>query len=146
VAGEQCPSGKWEDANNGLGVGGTGKDPNAPPSLGSQQVITEPAPYQPWAAARRARVVQQARHRRSGGAVPAAGVPRLVMVSLFPIEIVQTPKRIVFMYEYMNVFRSIPDRRAAPADIAPTYLATPSAAGRATRWWWTSSDSTTRPG
>ena len=50
--GSSVRPGKWEDANNGLGVGGTGKDPSAPPSLGSQQVITEPAPYQPWAAAR----------------------------------------------------------------------------------------------
>src|SRR5438067_1647735 len=44
--------GTWDEANAGLGVGGTGKNPSAPPSLGSQQVVTEPAPYQPWAAAR----------------------------------------------------------------------------------------------
>src|SRR5207244_9424414 len=44
--------GSWDEANSGLGVGGTGKDPSAPPSLGSQQVVTDPAPYQPWAAAK----------------------------------------------------------------------------------------------
>jgi hypothetical protein len=114
--------GKWEEANNGLGVGGTGKDPSAPPSLGSQQVITEPAPYQPWAAAR----VLESFNKR-GIDDPAAlclppGVPRLVLVSLFPIEIVQTPTRIVFMYEYMNVFRSIPIGGPHSPDVVPTYL------------------------
>jgi hypothetical protein len=120
--GSSVRPGKWEDANNGLGVGGTGKDPSAPPSLGSQQVITEPAPYQPWAAAR---VLES--YNKRGIDDPAAlclppGVPRLLMVSLFPIEIVQTPKRIVFMYEYMNVFRSIPIDAPHPPDIAPSYL------------------------
>ena len=120
--GSSTRPGKWEDANNGLGVGGTGKDPSAPPSLGSQQVITDPAPYQPWAAAR---VLDS--YNKRGIDDPAAiclppGVPRLVMVSLFPIEIVQTPKRIVFMYEYMNVFRSIPIDAPHPTDLAPTYL------------------------
>jgi len=114
--------GKWEDANNGLGVGGTGKDPNAPPSLGSQQVVTTPAPYQPWAAAR----VLESFNKR-GIDDPAAlclppGVPRLALVSLFPIEVVQTPQKVVFMYEYMNVFRSIPITAQHPPDIVPTYL------------------------
>jgi hypothetical protein len=85
-------------------------------------VITEAAPYQPWAAAR----VLESFNKR-GIDDPAAlclppGIPRLVLVSLFPIEIVQTPKRVVFMYEYMNVFRSIPIGEAHPTDIAPTYL------------------------
>jgi hypothetical protein len=120
--GSSTRPGKWEEANNGLGVGGTGKDPNAPPSLGSQQVITEPAPYQPWAAAR----VLESFNKR-GIDDPAAlclppGVPRLMLVSLFPIEIVQTPTKIVFMYEYMNVFRSIPIDAPHPADVTPTYL------------------------
>ena len=114
--------GSWEEANSGLGVGGTGKDPAAPASLGSQQVITAPAPYQPWAAAK----VLDSFNKR-GIDDPAAlclppGIPRLVLVGLFPIEIVQTPKRVVFMYEYMNVFRSIPIGGGHPADLAPSYL------------------------
>src|SRR6478672_11795274 len=44
--------GSWEEANSGLGVGGTGRDPTAPANPASQAVITEPAPYQPWAAAK----------------------------------------------------------------------------------------------
>jgi len=114
--------GRWEEANNGLGVGGTGTDPNAPPSLASQQVITEPAPYKPEAARR----VLELFNRR-GIDDPAAhclppGVPRLTIVSLFPIEIVQTPKKIVFMYEYMNVFRSVPIGVKHPDDPDPTYV------------------------
>jgi hypothetical protein len=114
--------GTWDEANNGLGVGGTGTDPTAPPSLASQQVITEPAPYTPEAA----KHVLELFNRR-GIDDPAArclppGVPRLTIVSLFPIEIVQTPKKIVFMYEYMNVFRSIPLNAHHSDDLGPTYV------------------------
>jgi hypothetical protein len=42
--------GSWEEANSGLGVGGTGRDPSAPANPPSQQVIQDPAPYHPWAA------------------------------------------------------------------------------------------------
>src|SRR5262245_42445173 len=42
--------GSWEEANSGLGVGGTGRDPSAPANPASQQVIRDPAPYQAWAA------------------------------------------------------------------------------------------------
>jgi hypothetical protein len=114
--------GTWDEANNGLGVGGTGTDPTAPPSLASQQVITTPAPYKPEAAKR----VLELFNRR-GIDDPVAlclppGVPRLTIVSLFPIEIVQTPRKVVFMYEYMNVFRSIPINAHHPDDVAPTYV------------------------
>ena len=114
--------GTWEQANNGLGVGGIGTDPTAPPSLASQQVITDPAPYKPEAAAR-----VLALFNRRGIDDPAArclppGVPRLTLVSLFPIEIVQTPKKLVFMYEYMNVFRSIPLNAQHSDDAGPTYV------------------------
>jgi hypothetical protein len=114
--------GSWEEANSGLGVGGTGKDPTAPANPASQQVITAPAPYQPWAAAK----VLESFNKR-GIDDPAAlclppGVPRLHLVGLFPIEIVQTPKKVVLMYEYMNVFRSIPIGGSHATDLVPTYL------------------------
>ena len=114
--------GTWEEANSGLGVGGTGRDPSAPPSLGSQQVITDPAPYQPWAAAK---VLESFNKRAIDD--PAAlclppGLPRAALVGLFPMEIVQTPQRIVIMYEYMNVFRVIPMNTKHPDDLVPTYM------------------------
>ena len=132
--------GKWEDANNGLGVGGTGKDPSAPPSLGSQQVITEPAPYQPWAAAR----VLESFNKR-GIDDPAAlclppGVPRLVLVSLFPDRDradAEADRVHVRVHERVP-FDPDRRRRIRRTSCRPTW-ATPPAAGRATRWWWTSS-------
>jgi hypothetical protein len=114
--------GTWDEANSGLGVGGTGRDPTAPPGLASQQVINEPAPYQAWAAKK----VLESFNKR-GIDDPAAlclppGLPRLTIVGLFPIQIIQTPQQIVFLYEYMNVFRVIPLNARHPDDLVPTYM------------------------
>jgi hypothetical protein len=114
--------GSWEDANSGLGVGGTGRDPSAPANPASQQVVTEPAPYQPAAA----RKVLESFNKR-GIDDPLAqclppGVPRVTIVGLFPFEIVQTPQRIVIMYEYMHIFRVIPLNAKHSEDLVPTYM------------------------
>jgi hypothetical protein len=108
--------------DSGLGVGGTGRDPTAPANPASQQVVTEPAPYQPWAAQK----VLESFNKR-GIDDPNAlclppGVPRLNIVSLFPFQIVQTPQRIVILYEYMNIFRMIPLNAKHPEDLVPTYM------------------------
>src|SRR5262249_14110044 len=44
--------GSWEQANGGVGVGGSGRDPSAPLALSSNDrpAGREGAPYQPWAA------------------------------------------------------------------------------------------------
>src|SRR5436853_1225139 len=44
--------GNWEEANGGTGVGGSGKNPNAPVTLSSNDrpAGREGAPYQEWAA------------------------------------------------------------------------------------------------
>ena len=114
--------GTWDEANSGLGVGGTGRDLAAPANLGSQQVISEPAPYQPWAAKK----VLESFNKR-GIDDPAAlclppGLPRLAITGLFPQQIIQTPQQIVILYEYMNVFRVIPLNAKHHADLVPTYL------------------------
>jgi hypothetical protein len=114
--------GTWDEANSGLGVGGTGRDPSAPANPASQQVITEPAPYQPWAAAK----VLESFNKR-GIDDPAAlclplGLPRVTIVGLFPIQIVQTPKQIVILYEYMHIFRVIPLNGKHADDVVPTYM------------------------
>ena len=114
--------GTWEEANSGLGVGGIGSDPSAPPNLASQQVVTTPAPYQPWAAER----VLEAYKRRGiddpAGLCLPLGIPRIALVGLFPIQIVQTPTQVVMLYEYMSVFRVIPLNSAHPDDVVPTYM------------------------
>jgi hypothetical protein len=116
--------GSWEEANAGLGVGGTGKDPSAPaaPASTSPAPGREPAPYQPWAARK---VLESYKNR--GVDDPAAlclppGVPRTTLVGLFPMQIVQTPSQIVILYEYMNVFRVIPLNAKHPDDAEPTYM------------------------
>jgi hypothetical protein len=116
--------GSWDEANRGLGVGGTGRDPNAPrtPSSSERQPGSEPAPYQPWAAQK----VLEAFNRR-GIDDPTAlclppGIPRIVTLGLFPQQIVHQPNLVVVLYEYMNVFRIIPIGAKHPDDIIPTYM------------------------
>lgn len=48
--------------------------------------------------------------------------PRITPVGLFPIEFVQTRDKLVIMYEYFNVFRSIPIGTPLPDDTEPAYL------------------------
>ena len=119
--------GSWAEANRGTGVGGSGLDPALPVTLSSndRQPGREPAPYQPWAAAK----VLEAYNRRgiddpTGQCLPA-GIPRTIMLGLFPQKIVQTPKEIVMLYEYMSVFRIIPLNEKHPEDLIPSYMGHP---------------------
>jgi hypothetical protein len=116
--------GNWAEANSGLGVGGTGRNPSAAalPSFNDRPADREAAPYQPWAAQK----VLEAFNRRaiddpSALCLPL-GVPRLTLLGLFPTQIVQTPKQIVILYEYMSVFRLIPLNAAHPDDLLPSYM------------------------
>ena len=116
--------GSWDEANRGTGVGGTGRDPNAPVVLSSNDrpAGREGAPYQPWAAQK----VLDAYNRRgiddpTGLCLPP-GVPRAVMLGLFPQQIVQNDRVIVILYEYMGVFRVIPLNVPHPDDILPSYM------------------------
>jgi hypothetical protein len=50
------------------------------------------------------------------------GVPAITMNPM-PLEIVQTPKKTVILYEVMRAFRIIPsDGRSHPGDLDPTYM------------------------
>jgi len=116
--------GSWEEANAGVGVGGTGSNPSAPATLSSNDRPTgrEPAPYQPWAAKK----VLESFNKR-GIDDPTAlclppGLPRAVTLGLFPQQIIQTPRQIVILYEYMNVFRVIPLNAKHPDDLLPSYM------------------------
>ena len=116
--------GNWEEANGDLGVGGTGRNPAAAatPSFNDRPADREAAPYQPWAAQK----VLEAFNRRaiddpSALCLPL-GVPRLALLGLFPAQIVQTPKQIVILYEYMSVFRVIPLDATHPDDLLPSYM------------------------
>jgi hypothetical protein len=116
--------GPWAEANAGLGVGGSGRDPNAPVvgSSNDRPAGREGAPYQDWAAAK----VLEAFNRRgiddpTGHCLPA-GIPRSVMLGLFPQQFVQTPTQLVILYEYMSTFRVIPFGTDHPDDLLPSYM------------------------
>jgi hypothetical protein len=117
-------AGNWDEANGGLGVGGTGRNPNAPVvgSSNDRPAGREGAPYQDWAAQK----VLEAYNRRgvddpTGLCLPA-GIPRSVMLGLFPQQFVQTPTQLVILYEYMSTFRVIPFASAHPDDLIPSYM------------------------
>jgi hypothetical protein len=116
--------GAWTEANSGLGVGGTGRDPNAPVvgSSNDRPAGREGAPYQEWAAQK----VVEAFNRRgiddpTGHCLPA-GIPRSVMLGLFPQQFIQTPTQLVILYEYMSTFRVIPFGAEHPDDLIPSYM------------------------
>jgi hypothetical protein len=122
--GGSTQKGNWEEANTGTGVGGSGRDPAAPAALSSNDrpAGREGAPYQPWAAQK----VVEAFNRRgiddpTARCLPA-GLPRTVMLGLFPQQIVQTSKQVVMLYEYMNVYRVIPLNAKHPDDMIPSYM------------------------
>jgi len=121
--GNSTQAGSWDAANGGTGVGGSGRDPAAPVILSSND---RPggggAPYQDWAAKK---VLESFRKR--GIDDPTAqclpgGLPRSVLVGLFPQQFIQTPTQIVILYEYMSVFRVIPLNAKHPDDIIPSYM------------------------
>ena len=116
--------GPWAEANAGTGVGGSGRDANAPvaPSSNDRPAGRAGAPYQEWAAQK----VLDAFNRRgvddpTGKCLPA-GIPRSVMLGLFPQQFVQTPTQLVILYEYMSTYRVIPFGAEHPDDILPSYM------------------------
>ena len=116
--------GPWAEANAGSGVGGTGRDANAPVvgSSNDRPAGRAGAPYQDWAAQK----VLEAYNRRgiddpTGRCLPA-GIPRSVMLGLFPQQFIQTPTQLVILYEYMSTFRVIPFTASHPDDLIPSYM------------------------
>jgi hypothetical protein len=82
----------------------------------------EPIPFRPEAQQR----AQDILNRRSvddpaAHCVPQAS-PRMTPVSLFPIEFVHSPKKLVILYEYFWSFRSIPIGEAHADDADPSFL------------------------
>ena len=116
--------GTWQQANGGLGVGGSGRTPSGPvvQSSSERPAGVEPAPYQPWAATK----VLEAFNRRgiddpTGLCLPP-GVPRTVMLGLYPQQFIQTPTHVVMLYEYMNAHRVIAMNATHPDDVLPSYM------------------------
>ena len=116
-------AGSWEEANAGNGLGGTGTNPNAPIAPSStDRPAGQGAPYQPWAAKKALESFNNRDIDDPTARCLPAGIPRLHSFGLFPMQIVQTSKQVILLYEYMNVFRVIPLNAKHPDDAEPTYL------------------------
>lgn len=112
--------GSWEEANDGTGVGGTG---TAKPSPTPANVpAREPAPYQPWAAKKVLEFFNRRGIDDPEASCAAPGVPRITTIGLFPMQIVQTPKTVVMLFEVFHVFRIIPINAKHPDDLEPSYM------------------------
>ena len=110
--------GTWEDTNNGEGP------------LGQSGPITKYAvnwpqpkpPYQEWAAKK---VLES--YKMRGVDEPMVrceppGTPRTTLMGLFPMQIVQTPKTVVLLFEVFHIFRIIPIDGQHPDDLDPSYM------------------------
>ena len=110
--------GTWEEANGGGGTNATTGQVTPFAVRGAQ----EKAPYQPWAAEK----VLESFNRR-GIDDPMArclspGVPRTTTMGLFPMQIVQTPKTIVMLFEVFHVFRVIQIDAKHPDDLEASFM------------------------
>jgi hypothetical protein len=109
--------GTWDQANQGIGV----PEPPPPGTPGRGGRPSGP-PYQPWAA----KLVLDDYNNRNVDSATARCLPNpmLLNVGLFPVEFVQTPKKLVILMEYMGLNRNIPIGEPSPDDTEPTFLGT----------------------
>ncbi len=111
-------SGTWQGGGVSL-LGEPGSRP-APPPPAIPPPPREPLGYQPWAIER---------NKQLGPSDdPIAhcllpGVPRIITMPM-PLEIVQTPQKVVILYEAFRAYRIIPidDRLKHPDDVVPTWM------------------------
>jgi len=114
-------SGIWQ----ALGVSLTGETPAQPapanPAPGRGRGPREAPPYKPELVAKVRALVLDPVNSPSAQCM-LLGVPAITMNPM-PLQIVQTPKNTVILYEVMRAFRIIPtDGRNHPPDLDPTYM------------------------
>jgi hypothetical protein len=110
--------GTWEEANGGGGTNSTTGQISPFAVRGPQ----EKAPYQPWAAEK---VLESFNRRGIDDPMArclAPGVPRTTTMGLFPMQIVQTDKTIVMLFEVFHVFRVIPLDAKHPEDLESSFM------------------------
>jgi hypothetical protein len=113
--------GNWAETNDGFGVGGTGKADPGGAQRGPARAPRLP-PYQPWVL----EMLNKNFQRRNIDQAAARCIPSITFTTtgLFPVEFVQSPKKVVILIEYMGVFRNIPLNVKHPEDHEPTYMGT----------------------
>lgn len=116
-------SGIWQ----ALGVSLTGETPPQPRGAnpangrGRGRGPREAPPYKPELLAKVRALVNDPAHSPSAQCM-LLGVPAITMNPM-PLEIVQTPKKTVILYEVMRAYRIIPsDGSDHPKDLDPTYM------------------------
>ena len=98
------------------------------PTAATQTVLPsqprrDPIPFQPWAREKAQEYLNMRSINDPTSRCLPGPSPRSQAVSLFPMQIVQTPKQIVILYEYFTVFRVIPlDQKSHPDDLEPSFL------------------------
>ena len=110
--------GTWDEANQGIGV----PEPAPRPAGAAARGRQSGPPYQPWAA----KLILDDYNNRNVDSATARCLPNpmLLNVGLFPVEFVQTPKKLVILMEYMGLNRNIPIGEPFPEDTEPTFLGT----------------------
>ena len=111
-------SGTWQ--TGGVSLYGEPGSRRAPPPPVNAAPRPEPPAYQAWA--------EEKRKQLTAVDDPIAhcflpGVPRIITMPM-PFEIVQTPGKIVILYEAFRGYRIIPidDRLRHPDDLVPTWM------------------------
>ena len=89
----------------------------------------EPVPFRPEARLRAQEILNRRSIDDPATLCLPQPTPRMTPVALFPVQIVQTPKQIVMLYEYFWQFRVIPMDTRLPDDTDPAYM------GNATGHW-----------
>lgn len=107
-------SGVWQ--SGGVSLYGDSGRPGAP----SPTTRREPLSYQPWAVEKQKQLTA-IDDPTAHCLLP--GVPRITSMPM-PFEIVQTPNRIVILYESFHAFRIIPidNQLRHPDDLVPTWM------------------------
>jgi hypothetical protein len=112
-------SGVWQALGVSL-TGETAAQPGGAYPAGSARPREGP-PYKPELQPKIRELVNDPVHSPSAQCM-LLGVPAITMNPM-PLEIVQTPKKTVILYEVMRAFRIIPtDGRPHPSDLDPTYM------------------------
>ena len=113
-------NGVWESTTLGIALE-AGREPGSPIAPITQPSFGKP-PYQSWAAEK-----QKEFSDRQGIDDPMTrclpvGVPRITIQPM-PFQIVQSPGKVVILYEYFSLFRVIPtDGSPHPSDVYPTFM------------------------
>jgi len=113
-------AGVWQGGGVSL-VGEAGAPPRvAPQPITVQMPRREPLSYQPWALEKQKTLTS---NDDTSLFCLLPGVPRIT-TQPFPLEIVQTPEKIVILYEAFRAFRNIPidDKLKHPDDMTPTWM------------------------